>query len=183
MSVRCSAGGFSLAELLVSLAMLGLLLAGTFTILQGGLDAYGWGAARVTAQQSARVALDRMVKELRGAGYDPTSAGIAPIAAATPTLVTFQNDLNGNGVVDPTRERVTYLLRPGESILRRDAGGGARPIIGGVRRLVLTYFDRAGAPTTDPARITLIGISVEVGLEGPKSIMETAVSVRNQRDR
>ena len=183
MGVRCADGGFSLAELLVSLAMLGLLLAGTFTILKGSLHAYGWGAARLAAQQSARVALDRMGKELREAGYDPTSAGIAPIVVATPTLVSFQNDLNGNGVVDPTRERVTYLVRPGESILRRDAGGGAQPIIEGVRRLVLTYFDRAGVPTTDPARVTLIRISIEVGLSGPWSIMETAVSVRNQRDR
>jgi type IV pilus assembly protein PilW len=183
MGARLSSDGFSLAELLVSLAVLGLLLAGTFSILNGSLQAVGWGSARLAAQQSARVALDRMVKELRGAGYDPTSAGIAPIVAAAPTLVSFQNDLNGNGVVDPTRERVTYLLRPGESILRRDAGGCAQPIIEGVRRLVLTYFDRAGAPTTDPARVTLIRISVEVGLDGPKSIMETSVSVRNQRDR
>ena len=183
MGARCSDGGFSLPELLVSLAVLGLLLAGTFIILDGSLRAYGEGVARLAAQQSARVALDRMVKELREAGYDPTSAGIAPIVAATPTLVSFQNDLNGNGVVDATRERVTYLLRPDESILRRDAGGGAQPIIDGVRRFVLRYFDRAGLPTTDPARVTLIRISVEVGLSGPGSIMETAVSVRNQRDR
>ena len=176
-----SASGVSLAELLISLAVLALLLAGTFGILQGGLRAYGWGAARVEAQQSARVALERMAKELREAGYDPTAAGIAPIVTAASDRVTFQRDLNGNGVVDPTSERVTFLLRPGESILRRDAGGGAQPIIVGVRRLTLTYFDRAGALTTDPARVAAIRISLEVGLTGPGSVMETQASVRNRQ--
>ena len=177
------ATGLSLAELLVSLAVLGLVLAGIFGILHGSLKAYGWGAGRVEAQQAARVALERMVRELREAGYDPRGAGIQPVVVAAPAFVTFQRDLNGNGVVDPTRERVTYLLRPGESILRRDAGGGAQPIIEGVHRFVLTYFDRAGAPTADPARVTLIRISVEVGLRGPRSIIETSVALRNQRDR
>src|SRR5262245_18753091 len=109
--------GISLPDLLVSLAVLALTLAGTFVILAGSLDAYGAGVARLGAQQSARVALDRMVKELREAGYDPTSADIAPIVVAAPALVTLQNDANGNGVVDATRDRVTYLVRPGESIL------------------------------------------------------------------
>src|SRR6266852_3982305 len=109
------ATGLSLAELLVSLAVLGLV-----------------------------------------------GAGIQPVVAAAPALVTFQRDLNGNGVVDPTHERVTFLLRAGESVLRRDAGGGAQPIIDGVRRFDLTYFDRARAPTTDPSRVDSVRIQLEV---------------------
>jgi type IV pilus assembly protein PilW len=182
-STRRPSDGFSLAELLVSLAVLGLLLAGTFGILHGGLRAYDWGSARVEAQQSARAALERMVTELREAGYDPMGAGIEPITVATPDGVTFQRDLNGNGVVDPTRERVTFVLRPGESVLRRDAGGGAQPLIEGVRRLRLTYFDRAGAPTTDASRVAAVRIHIEVGATGPTSIMETEVTIRNYRDR
>ena len=100
------AHGFSLPELLVSLAVLGFLLAGIFGLLHGGIGAYSLGAARVEGQQAARVALERMVKELREAGYDPTGAGIAPIVTAAPDRVTFQRDLNKNGVVDATSERV-----------------------------------------------------------------------------
>ncbi|HEV8440846.1 MAG TPA: hypothetical protein VGT40_22385 [Methylomirabilota bacterium] len=177
------AAGFSLGELLISLAVLGLLLAGTLSILHGSLAAYGWGVTRIAAQQSARIALERMVTELRQAGYDPTGAGIAPITAAAPTLVTFQQDLNGNGVIDPTRERVTFLLRPGERILRRDAGAGAQPIIEGVRRFELSYFDRAGVPTADATRVAAVRIHVEVGLTGRGSVMDSEVTVRNHRGR
>lgn len=177
------ARGFSLPELLVSLAVLGIVLAGVLGVLRGGLDAYGDGAARVAAQQAARVGLERMARELREAGYDPTGAGIAPIVVAAPDRVTFQRDLNKNGVVDVTSERVTFLVRPGESVLRRDAGAGAQPIIQGVRRLTLTYFDRAGAPTTDPARVASIRIALGVGLVGPRALVETEVSLRNAPDR
>lgn len=180
MSPWRATGGYSLAELLVSVAVLGLLMAGTLSILQSGVKAYGWGSARIEAQQSARIALERMVKELREAGYDPTGAGIAAVIAAEPARVTFQRDLNGNGLVDATRERVTFLVRPGESVLRRDAGAGAQPIIDGVRRFALTYFDRLGAPTTDPAAVASVAIHLDVGLVGPGATMATQVSLRNR---
>ncbi len=68
MSVWRGADGVSLAELLVSLAVLGLVLAGGFGILHGALKAYGWGVERLEAQQAARTALERMAGELREAG-------------------------------------------------------------------------------------------------------------------
>ena len=131
--VRHAPAGYSLVDLLVALAVGGGLMASTLTLLHLGLRAWVWGAARVEAQQSARYAVERMASELREAGYDPTVAGIAPVVLAEPARVVFQRDFNGNGVVDPTRERVTYLLRPGETILRRDAGGGAQPVVEQVR--------------------------------------------------
>ena len=99
---------------------------------------------------------------------------------AEPARVAFQWDLDGDGAVDPTRERVTFVLRPGESILRRDAGGGAQPIINGVKRFALTYFDAAGLATTDPAAVASIGIQIEVGLVGPSVAMRTRAALRNR---
>jgi hypothetical protein len=120
-----------------------------------------------------------MASELREAGYDPTVAGIAPVVLAEPARVVFQRDFNGNGVVDPTRERVTYLLRPGETILRRDAGGGAQPVVEQVRAFRLTYLDRAGAETTDAAAVTAVRIRLEVGETGSAVIVETQATLRN----
>lgn len=174
---RRAAAGFSLAELLVVLAVVGLVMAATVTLLLAGQQSYGFGAARVEAQQSARVGLERMVKELRDAGYDPTGVGLPAIVVAEPTRVVYQRDLNANGVIDATRERVTFLLRG--SVLRRDAGAGAQPIIEGARALALTYFDRAGLETGDPARVRSIHIRLEAGLGGPGVVMQSQVSLRN----
>jgi len=177
--VRHGPAGYSLVDLLVALAVGGGLMASTLTLLHLGLRAWVWGAARVEAQQSARYALERLAGELREAGYDPTVAGIAPVVLAEPTRIVFQRDLNGNGVVDPTRERVTYLLRAGETILRRDAGGGAQPVVEGVRGFRLVYLDRAGAPTTDPAAVTAVRIRLEIGGPDGGVVMETQATLRN----
>jgi type IV pilus assembly protein PilW len=171
--------GHSLVELLIATALLALVMAATLSLLQSGLAASGWGSARVEAQQAARVALERMVRELREAGYDPASVGIQAVVVAEPARVVFQRDLNGNGVIDATHERVTYLLRAGESTLRRDAGGGAQPIAEGVRRFALAYVDARGAPTSDLAQIASIRIELETGRLAPQSIMASQVMLRN----
>jgi type II secretory pathway component PulJ len=177
---RRASGGFSMPDLLIATAILGLVMAGLFGVLRSGTASYRLGAARVEAQQSARVALERMAKELRGAGYDPTAAGIAPIVLAESARVTFQADLDGDGVVDVTRERVTYLLRPGETVLRRDAGGGAQPVVNGVGRFALTYFDAAGAPTTDAASVAAVRIRIDVGADAAITMMQTQAALRNR---
>ncbi|MEX2220507.1 MAG: hypothetical protein WEG40_01805 [Candidatus Rokuibacteriota bacterium] len=172
--------GYSLVDLLVALAVGGGLLAATLTLLHLGLRAWVWGAARVEAQQSARYALERLAGELREAGYDPLAAGIAPVVVAEPARVAFQRDFNGNGLVDPTRERVTYVLRTGESTLRRDAGGGAQPVIEGVRSFHLTYLDREGAETTDPAAVIAVRVRIVVGGDGAAVPMQTQATLRNR---
>ena len=59
--------GFSLAELLVAAAVLGIIMAGLFTLQRQGQAAYLVGAARVEVQQNARHALESLVSEIRSA--------------------------------------------------------------------------------------------------------------------
>ena len=88
--MRARTAGYSLVDLLVALAVGGGLMASSLGLLHLGLRAWLWGSARVSAQQSARYALERMASELREAGYDPTVAGIAPVLVAEPTRIVFQ---------------------------------------------------------------------------------------------
>lgn len=175
--------GFTLLEVLVAMAVSGLVMAGTLSLLLAGQGAYASGEARAEAIQGARVGLERMATELRQAGYDPQGTGFAAIEVAEPERVTLLHDLNENGVIDPTRERVTYLLRG--TVLRREAGGGAQPLVEGVQRLSLTYYDREDRPTSEPARVASIGIVLEVARSAPPPrtpvMMSTRIRLRNER--
>ncbi|HTK89850.1 MAG TPA: prepilin-type N-terminal cleavage/methylation domain-containing protein [Verrucomicrobiae bacterium] len=177
------ARGFTLLEILVAMAMGGLVMAGTLSLLLAGQGASAAGEARAEAIQGARVGLERMATELRQAGYDPQGAGFAAIEVAEPERIVFLHDLNENGVIDPTRERVTYLLRG--TVLRRDAGGGAQPLVEGVQRLRLVYYDHEDRPTMEPAQVASVGITLEVARRAPTPVapivMGTRVRLRNER--
>ena len=147
-----------LSELLVYVAVSGVLLGGTALLLQQGQRAYAIGAARVEVQQGVRLALERMTAEIRGAGFAPNGGTFAAIAIAEPTRLVIQHDLNGDGVIRGAGETITYLLRG--TTLRRDAGGGAQPLLNGVSELHFTYLDVARRPPATPDAIRSIVISI-----------------------
>ena len=173
--------GFALAELLVVLAVAGLVLLALTGLLQQGEQAYLAGTTRLDAQQSARVALERLGRELREAGIDPRGTGFPPLVNPTPTGFTIQKDLNGDGVIAGNRERTTYSLTG--RTLRRNAGGGAQPLIDDVDALTFTYLDAEGRPTWVPAEIRSVLIAITTGPERPGAgtvTMTTQVRFRNR---
>lgn len=173
--------GFALAELLVVLAVAGLVLLALTGLLQQGGQAYLDGTARLEAQQDARVALERLGRELRGAGIDPRGTGFPPLLNLTPTGFTIQNDLNGDGVIAGNRERITYSLTG--RTLRRNAGGGAQPLIDDVEALTFAYLDTEGRLTWVPGEIRSVLIAITTGPEKPGTggvTMTTQVRFRNR---
>lgn len=176
----------SLAELLTSLAILGLVLAAALTVLDEGQRLYAFGAARVEAQQSARAALDRMAREIRQAGWSRGAQPFPALSVAEPTRLVLHLDLDGNGVIAGNGETVTWLLRG--SVLRRNAGGGAQPIINGVRHLAFRYRDAHGRPTIVPdavraVEITLVTEPDPLPAAGPGRVearLSTTVRLRNR---
>ncbi len=173
------AGRMHLAELLVSLALLGLTLAGLFTCLDHGQRAYAIGVARVEAQQSARVALERLAGEIRGAGVG--GAGFDAIAVAEPARIVLQSDLDGDGATTGRGEAITWRLAG--TVLRRDAGGGAQPVVEGVASLRLEYLDAAGGATSVPGAVRTVVITLTTeGLTagGGATTLATRVRLRNR---
>jgi prepilin-type N-terminal cleavage/methylation domain-containing protein len=146
--------GFTLTELLIVVAVLGMMLAGLVSVQMQGQQAYLIGSHRVEAQQNGRIALELMIRELRST----TSV----IAIPSATDMTF---------VDENGTQVRYWLS-GTVINRGFPGpGGAVPLIGGVVALNLTYFRdydgsmNNGTPTTDPALVRLVRIRIVTGTE------------------
>lgn len=146
--------GFVLAELLVSLAVLGIVLAGVFALQQQGQSAYLFGAARVEAQQSARATLDLFTHEARLArGVTAVGAGCNN-AATGASDITFevQDPVTGNWV--PVRYQ-----RTGANLQRTYNNGVATVVVGGLQALKIVCYSAADAPTAVPGDVRRLTIS------------------------
>jgi prepilin-type N-terminal cleavage/methylation domain-containing protein len=163
--------GFSLAELLVACAMVGVVLAGVFVALQQGENAFLYGTGKVEVQQNARVALDRMVRELR----QGTS-----ITAANATSITVQYIEDNAGA--PQTITVTYSLN-GTNLERNQTNpvpAAAQPetLIGGVGTLALVYYDNTNAVTATVANIRVVDIRL---ITQPQATGLGSYNLANQR--
>jgi prepilin-type N-terminal cleavage/methylation domain-containing protein len=177
--------GFTLTELLVVAAVLGMILAAVVLVQQQGQQAYIFGSHRVEVQQNNRAALELMVRELRSA----TSVTAVPSA----TNLTFLDE-NGN----------TIQYQISGAILNRTvtvAGTATTtPLIGGVNSLAMTYCSAwdpsqttaqniaLPACATTPAQVKLILLQLVTGTEdqvssgspgNQRATMETLVRLRN----
>ena len=146
----------TLAELLITLALLGTVFAATLTALEQGQRAYAIAAARIEAQQNGRFALERLAREIRNAGSG--GVGFDAISVAERERIVLHADRDDDGRTAARGETITWRLAG--TVLRRDAGGGAQPIVGGVRSLVLEYLDAARRPTTIPAEVRTVVITL-----------------------
>ena len=190
--------GFTLAELLVVTALVGLVMAGVLSLLMSSNQSYQRGTNQVEAQQSARVAMARMAQEIREAGYNPSSAAtFNPLSTFTTTSLTIQNDWNANGAIDPTLtvtdpvkgttrgEQVTYTLS-GTTITRQESAVDAGPqvVIGGVQSLAFEYLDINDAVTATGANVRTVVITATVSqFTGPSGALNPANVVLTNRIR
>ncbi len=72
---RCREGGFTLIELLLAAALTGLALIALCSFYYYGVGAWNRGIERMESQQSARAAMDLMVRQLRFADWVETVQG------------------------------------------------------------------------------------------------------------
>jgi prepilin-type N-terminal cleavage/methylation domain-containing protein len=143
--------GFSLAELLVATAMIGFVLGGVFVALQQGENAFQYGSGKVEVQQNGRMALDRLVHDLRMG---------ANITAANATSISFDYIEDNAGA--PQTITVTYSLN-GTNLQRNQtnpAPGPPQPetLIGGVNTLSLVYYDNTNTATVNVPDIRVVDV-------------------------
>ena len=82
--------GYSLTEMITALAILTVVLGGLATMFHAGVRAEVRATREVEAQQNARLALDRLRRELHCANAISASSGVAvsSIAVTLPTVCT-----------------------------------------------------------------------------------------------
>jgi prepilin-type N-terminal cleavage/methylation domain-containing protein len=201
--------GFSMSELLVVCALLGIVMAGVLSLLMVGQQSASTTSNKVDAQASARVGIERMIEEIREAGYLPAGP-TCPGAPATPcppfnyafsaitnqsaTGLTIQNDWNANNtiqttsVVDPISggnrgEQVIYSFADGQ-LSRREMGVDAAPVVlaSGIISLAFTYLDQGNAVTGTAADIRTVTITMttQQSTGQPQVTMVHRVRLRNR---
>ena len=79
--------GFTLVELLVVLALSGIVTAAVYKSFTAQQQVYVAQDQVAGMQQDVRAALEIMIKELRMAGYDPRGTAGAGITAATNSMI------------------------------------------------------------------------------------------------
>ena len=161
--------GFTLLEALLATAITAVVLGAIYTMYLANQETFLRGEARSDLQQSARIAMDAMLRALRGLGYDPLLTGRfgfrdpanrgggagcpdGSVGCATQAEIRFTMDDDGDGLVDDVgTERVGFRLRDG--ILQKIKPGAAvnpQPLATGITALRFTFLDAVGRTIPDP---------------------------------
>ncbi len=191
--------GFSLAELLITLTISTLVLAGVYQIFISHQKAFALREQIAEMQQNARIGMDMLVRELRMAGYDPSGRAGAGIVKANAQSIHFTIDLNGDGDTEDANEDITYSLydsgKDGDLDLGRKSGDGVRqPVAENIQNLEFVYILADGTTTSTPAdpnqirtiQVTLIARTAKPdkdyqGNNGYRTMsLTTRVQVRNK---
>ncbi len=167
--------GFTLIELMVAMAISGVVLAGIYTTYQAQQESYIVQEQASAMQQNIRAAMYHLEKDIRMAGYDPTNNLGPKFLIANSFELQIQMDLNENGTVlgsgtDPN-ERARYKLtndgnddgiadgspcRLGKEIW----GGGLQSVAENIDALNFVYLDRDGAVTAVRADIRAVRVTI-----------------------
>jgi prepilin-type N-terminal cleavage/methylation domain-containing protein len=172
--------GFTLAEMLVVCAVLGVVFAGVLVGLQVGVASSRMGTGRVDAQAAARVGLDRIMRDIRSAGVDPTATAFAATAVvntAQASQMVVYSDLNGGGTIvasgagvcDPAGDSEIVQWRVVGTELRRSAnpavGSCEAAVVGGVQSLTFQYLAADGAAPANNAAIATVVVTLTIASE------------------
>jgi prepilin-type N-terminal cleavage/methylation domain-containing protein len=180
--------GFTMVELIITTAIIGIVMSGLYVMLSSGEESYLVGTNTAEAQQNLRLAVDRMVQDLRTAGYCPTCVSGCQPPLGTPfpavtnqsaTGFTIQYDWNADynctttlgintigsvnylGTGTQRGENVIYAVT-GTNLTRREVGIDAAPVVlaSGIVSATFTYRDVNDNVTATPANIRRIVIAI-----------------------
>lgn len=145
--------GFSLIEMMVALGILSLIIIGLVTFFSGGTRAWVTGQYQLEAQRNARLAMDRMVREIReGTSIDEISSNVT---------------IKINYLASFGKNPVTYSLPDSTSTINRNG----TPLINDVKTLNFTY--------PDASKVHIL-LEVDVDKDdAPDITLNTDVNLRN----
>ena len=193
--------GFTLVEVLVASTMMFAVLFALYGIFDVSVRAFGYGGDRLEAVENARLAVDRMEREIRAAyPYDLTSDPprrylfLDPLnptkpAVPTSTRIVFGNETGGDRRIGAT-EVLGYYLSGHD--LKRSKGGSVQTLVDSVATDGLRFTPCSSPDAcppavaiTDEAEIKLVRIELAVevrrrGEDPARQTLATDVYLRNR---
>ena len=190
-----SDAGYTLVELAVTMSILILFLSFATPVMFGALREGLRTEDRIDLQSAGRVALRTMTRELRQAEVLYVNP---PSQPTDKNSVSFGVDLDGNTVINPATEQLTYYVE--EGVLYRDPNvGGGVPLAEHVEDLEFTMFGsnpafdddgdgvveeaELGGPlwqTSELANVTRVDISLNLSQDEVEQSYTARVFLRNR---
>ena len=188
--------GFTLLEVLVVILILGIVMAGVYSVYTSQQKSFLIQEDVAEMQQNLRAAMFTMVREIRLAGCNPTGKATAGIVTATATTISVTMDISGdNPNVDPpdggignANEDVSYALIDTDSDGTMDslgrragsAGGGSlQPVASNIDAMNFVYLDGNGNVTADLTQIRSVQVTVVARTENRSVGFRNTASYRN----
>jgi prepilin-type N-terminal cleavage/methylation domain-containing protein len=179
---RRRAAGFTLIEMLVTVAVGSVLAAAITAFMVSGLTATDSRQSQARAQDALRLAVDRFTRDARQA-VSPNGS-TPPIISVSATSVEMYVDASRVATTaSPTPKKVRYQLS-GTQLVRQEApltgsyGGAsvlAQPVVNGTTP-IFSATDVDGVATTDLDEVAALSIDLIVGQKTGKSATSTELS-------
>lgn len=150
--------GFTLIELIIVIAITGIIIAGSSSLLLNGVNAYIAGKADINASWQANVAIERMTRDLRAV------SSTANIITATGSEFAI-TDING----------VTIDYKVVSNQLLRNA----QVLANNVQSVAFTYYDANGVVTASASAIRYVDVSLNIIYEKVTTNFSTMVALWN----
>ena len=192
---RAPSAGFTLVEVLISIAILSILFGTIYRTFDIFGRSYTKENVKAGIQQKARIGIELMARDIRLAGLDPmgqTTAGFI-VADTDATSIRLAADLNFDGDLMDPFEDITYSLNGDrlEQTSNTGTGMSVDTLMDNVTDLTFTYLDAGdtalalplSAVSADMITSVLISLTVQrpSGRDGQISrTYNTRVRLRNR---
>ena len=201
--------GFTLTELLIAMAVAGIVMAGVYSAYSSQQRSYIAQEQVVAVQQNLRVAMYFMEREIRMAGCDPKGSAGAGIRTASPNSIRITMDITGgendgldndgdsnideadeanfgDGDTNDVNEDITYSLYTSGGIQklgRKKPSTNNQPVAENIDALNLVYLDKDENTTITLAEIRSVQITlVARTARGDRGFKNTTVYTNQQGD-
>lgn len=155
--------GFTLIEILVVLALTGIVLSAIYSAFQSQHKTFIMQESMAEMQQNLRAATYMLTTEIRMAGYDPTDNANAGIVSIGSGEINFTKDLDGDGsIAAGSGEDITYSLYTSDGVqsLGRKNPTLNRPVARNIEWIDFEYLDENNGVTGDIADIRSVQITI-----------------------